>query len=155
MRNMASRLHNSFFYTFSAALLALAACTPTAQKSAPIERQPSAQVSNRGPGHAAVASAHMLATDAGHEILAHGGNAFDAAVAVAAALSVVEPQSSGIGGGGMFLLHRARDGKDTMVDARETAPAAVDAKNYLTPEGKLDQDKSWNGPSAAAIPGEP
>ncbi len=111
------------------------------------------------PGHAAIASAHKLATAAGFEVLAEGGNAFDAAVAVAAALSVVEPQSSGIGGGGLFLLHRAADGKadsgkDVMVDARETAPASVDAKKYLDAKGDLDQDKSWNGPLAAAIPGE-
>jgi gamma-glutamyltranspeptidase / glutathione hydrolase len=106
-------------------------------------------------GHAAIASAHKLATDAGFEVIAGGGNAFDAAVAVAAALSVVEPHSSGIGGGGFFLLHRASDGKDIMVDARETAPAAVDAKRYLDAHGKLDADKARNGPSAAAIPGEP
>src|SRR5690348_680427 len=68
-------------------------------------------------GHAAIASAHKLATDAGFEVIAAGGNAFDAAIAVAAALSVVEPHSSGIGGGGFFLLHRASDGKDIMVDA--------------------------------------
>ena len=107
------------------------------------------------PGHAAIASAHKLATEAGFEALAAGGNAFDAAVAVAAALSVVEPQSSGLGGGGLFLLHRASDGRDVMVDAREAAPAATDAKDYLNAHGDLDQDKSWNGPSAAAIPGEP
>jgi gamma-glutamyltranspeptidase / glutathione hydrolase len=106
------------------------------------------------PGHAAIASAHKLATDAGFEVLAQGGNAFDAAAAVAAALSVVEPQSSGIGGGGLFLLHRASDGKEAMIDARETAPAATDAKDYLNANGDLDQNKSWNGPSAAAIPGE-
>ncbi|HEY2394502.1 MAG TPA: gamma-glutamyltransferase [Rudaea sp.] len=106
-------------------------------------------------GHAAIASAHKLATEAGFEVIAAGGNAFDAAVAVAAALSVVEPHSSGIGGGGLFLLHRASDGKDVMVDARETAPAAVDAKLYLDAHGKLDADKARNGPSAAAIPGEP
>ncbi len=110
--------------------------------------------STQKPGHAAIASAHKLATEAGFEALAQGGNAFDAAVAVAAALSVVEPQSSGIGGGGLFLLHQASDSKDIMIDARETAPAAVDAKQYLDAKGDLDQDKSWNGPSAAAIPGE-
>ena len=107
------------------------------------------------PGHAAIASAHPLATQAGHEMLAQGGNAFDAAIAVAAVLSVVEPQSSGIGGGGMFLLHRASDGKDVFVDARETAPAAVDAKDYLKADGNLDEDHARNGPLSAAIPGEP
>jgi len=106
-------------------------------------------------GKAAIASAHKLATEAGFEVIAQGGNAFDAAIAVAAALSVVEPHSSGIGGGGFFLLHRASDGKDTMVDARETAPAAVDGKKYLDAQGKLDADKARNGPLAAAIPGEP
>ena len=62
------------------------------------------------PGNAAIASAHYLATEAGHEILGQGGNAFDAAIAVSAALAVVEPTSSGIGGGAFWLLHRALDG---------------------------------------------
>lgn len=104
---------------------------------------------------AAISSAHKLATDAGFEVLAAGGNAFDAAVAVSAALSVVEPQSSGIGGGAFFLIHRASDGKQVMVDARETAPAATDAKRYLDANGELDRDKSVNGALAAGIPGEP
>jgi len=107
------------------------------------------------PGHAAIASAHKLATEAGFEVLAGGGNAFDAAIAVASTLSVVEQQSSGIGGGGLFLLHRVDDAKDVMIDARETAPASTDAKQYLDAKGDLDQDKSWNGAIAAAIPGEP
>ncbi len=76
----------------------------------------------RGPGKSAIASAYPLASDAGKEILAKGGNAFDAAVAVAAALSVVEPSSSGLGGGGFFLLRRASDGFETMIDLREMAP---------------------------------
>jgi gamma-glutamyltranspeptidase/glutathione hydrolase len=109
----------------------------------------------KAPGKAAIASAHHLATDAGFEVLAAGGNAFDAAVAVTAALAVVESSSSGIGGGGFWLLHRARDGKQVMVDGRETAPAAVDAKAYLDAAGQLDRDKSVNGALAAGIPGEP
>lgn len=108
-----------------------------------------------GPGKAAIASASHYATDAGFEVLAKGGNAFDAAIAVAATLSVVEPQSSGIGGGGLFLLHRASDGKQIMLDARETAPAAADTSIYLKPDGSADRDKSVNGPLSAAIPGEP
>ena len=103
----------------------------------------------------AIASAHHLATDAGHEIIAAGGNAFDAAAAVAMALAVVEPASSGIGGGGFFLLHRASDGKDVFIDAREVAPAAVSGDWYLDDEGKPDRDRSVNGPLAAGIPGQP
>ena len=73
----------------------------------------------KAPGKAAIASAQHLATDAGFEILAKGGNAFDAAVAVTAALAVVESSSSGIGGGGFWLLHRASDSKQVMIDGRE------------------------------------
>ncbi|MEP7098376.1 MAG: gamma-glutamyltransferase [Dokdonella sp.] len=107
------------------------------------------------PGHAAIASAHTLATAAGFEVIAQGGNAFDAAVAVASTLSVVEPQSSGIGGGGFFLLRRASDGKEVMIDARETAPAAVDPKDYLDANGQPDRDHALNGVLSSAIPGEP
>lgn len=107
------------------------------------------------PGKAAIASAHPLATEAGLEILAQGGNAFDAAIAVGAVLSVVEPQSSGIGGGGFFLLHRAADGQDLFLDARETAPAATRTELWIGADGKLDRDKSVNGPLSAGIPGEP
>jgi gamma-glutamyltranspeptidase/glutathione hydrolase len=114
----------------------------------------SAQTADK-PGHAAIASAHKLATNAGFEALDAGGNAFDAAVAVAAALSVLEPQSSGIGGGGFFLLRRASDGKEVMLDARETAPAAVDSKDYVQANGEPDRNNSVNGPLSAAIPGQP
>src|SRR5882757_2309526 len=89
----------------------------------------SAQAAGKPPGFA-VASAHPLATDAGIEILGQGGNAFDAAVAVSAALGVVEPYSSGIGGGGLWLLHRQRDHFETMVDGRETAPQAASREMY-------------------------
>lgn len=105
--------------------------------------------------NAAIASAHPLATQAGKTILEQGGNAFDAAVAVAAALAVVEPYSSGLGGGGFFLLHRARDSKQIMLDARETAPAQAKPDMYLDAAGLPIADASLVGPRAAAIPGLP
>jgi gamma-glutamyltranspeptidase/glutathione hydrolase len=106
------------------------------------------------PGKAAIASAHYLATEAGHEILAKGGNAFDAAVAVSAVLAVVEQTSSGIGGGAFWLIHRASDGFQTMIDARETAPGMAHKDMYLSADGSVNRDLAMNGPLAAAIPGE-
>jgi len=110
---------------------------------------------NDTPPGAAIASAHQLATDAGFEVLAAGGNAFDAAVAVSAALSVVEPISSGLGGGGFFLLHDAASNRDVLIDAREIAPASASPARYLTQEGELDRERAMNGPWSAGIPGLP
>ena len=103
----------------------------------------------------AIASAYPLASKAGQEILEQGGNAFDAAVAVAAALAVVEPSSSGLGGGGFFLLHRQADGFETMVDAREKAPGAATRDMYLDKDGNEIPNSSTSGPLSSAIPGEP
>ncbi len=107
------------------------------------------------PPSAAIATAHPAATAAGREILESGGNAFDAAVAVAAALAVVEPYSSGLGGGGFFLLHRESDGSDVMLDARERAPLAARADMYLDANGQPIPRASLDGPRAAAVPGLP
>lgn len=108
-----------------------------------------------GPGQAAIASAHGLATQAGIEVLRQGGNAFDAAVAISAALGVVEPESSGIGGGGFWLLRRASDGKVLMVDGREMAPAAARHDMYLDGQDEVLRDHAINGPRAGGIPGAP
>ncbi|WP_449447814.1 gamma-glutamyltransferase [Thermomonas brevis] len=107
------------------------------------------------PPGAAIASAHGLATDAGLEIIREGGNAFDAAVAVSATLSVVEPISSGLGGGGLWLLHDAKSGRDVFVDGRETAPAAATPERFLDKDGKLDSNRAQSGPWSAGIPGLP
>jgi gamma-glutamyltranspeptidase/glutathione hydrolase len=105
----------------------------------------------------AVASAHPMATAAGHRILRQGGNAFDAAVAVAATLGVVEPYSSGLGGGGFFLLRENAqpEPRYLFLDARETAPMKTDRDFYRDREGQVQRDPAINGPRAAGIPGLP
>ncbi len=107
------------------------------------------------PSAEAIASAHPLATEAGLLVLDAGGNAFDAAVAVSAALAVVEPYGSGIGGGGFWLLHRERDGYQVMIDGRERAPLAATADMYLDSDGEVIPRKSIDGALAAGIPGVP
>jgi len=82
-----------------------------------------------------VSSSHPAAVAAGARILAEGGNAIDAAAAVQFALNVVEPQSSGIGGGGFMLVHLAKTGETFIVDSREFAPAAASA-DMFAPDGK-------------------
>ena len=104
------------------------------------------------PNSIAVATAHKLATQAGEDILNSGGNAFDAAVAVSAALAVVQPYGSGIGGGGFWLLHDAKSDKNIVIDGREVAPLAATKDMYLDADGNLT-GQSINGPLAAGIPG--
>ncbi|MEY4761498.1 MAG: hypothetical protein RLZZ200_1354 [Pseudomonadota bacterium] len=107
------------------------------------------------PARAAIASAHPLATAAGLEVLAKGGNAFDAAVAVSAALGVVEPSGSGLSGGGLFLLHTAKDGRNVVIDAREVAPKAATRDMYLDKEGNPIRGASTSTALAAGVSGEP
>lgn len=118
-------------------LLALLLATPClAQTSAPAPEAPTGRVA-RPVGAVArdmVAAANPLAADAGRQILANGGSAVDAAIAVQFVLNLVEPQSSGIGGGA-FLLHF--DGASVItLDGRETAPAAAGQERFIGPDGK-------------------
>ncbi len=101
-----------------------------------------------------VASANVYASQAGLAVLEAGGNAIDAAIAVSYALGVVEPQSSGIGGGGFMLIHTA-DGEDAFIDFREVAPAAQDAYTWLDENGNVKNGGKANqlGGLAIAVPG--
>lgn len=102
----------------------------------------------------AVAADHELASRAGSEILAQGGNAVDAAVATALALGVTQPAGSGLGGGG-FLLFRRADGKTWVLDFRETAPQKASANMFLDPKtGQAVPLRSRVGGLAVGVPGE-
>ena len=103
----------------------------------------------------AIASAHPLATQAGLDILSQGGNAFDAAIAVTATLAVVEPYSSGIGGGGFYLLHQVVGDNYVMIDARERAPLNANKDLYLNEKGEVIAGASIKGALSAGIPGIP
>ena len=83
-----------------------------------------------------VSSADPRATEAGRQILREGGSAADAAMAMMLALTVVEPQSSGIGGGGFLIHHDATNGRTQTIDGREKAPAAATPERFLGPDGK-------------------
>ena len=101
---------------------------------------------------AAVATAHPAASEAAAAVLRDGGNAADAAVAAAFALSVVEPESSGIGGGGLALVYVAKEGKVHAIDFRETAPAAATAGMFLR-DGRPEPALSRCGGLSVAVPG--
>ncbi|SFD39587.1 gamma-glutamyltransferase family protein [Paracidovorax konjaci] len=123
----------------AAATALLAACSTAPRLAYTVPQQPEGSSGyTEKPGWAttkfAVAAANPLATDAGYQVLKAGGSAIDAAIAVQMVLSLVEPQSSGIGGGA-FLLH-ATGSKVEAYDGRETAPAAANENLFLGADGK-------------------
>lgn len=126
------------FSTFAVAAL-LAGCAAPASFNYAVPAQPEgssgyAEKPGLATARFAVAAANPLATDAGYQVLKAGGSATDAAIAVQMVLALVEPQSSGLGGGA-FLMHF--NGKDVEAfDGRETAPAAADEKLFLGADGK-------------------
>ena len=101
--------------------------------------------------HAMVVSAHPLASQAGAEVLKQGGNAMDAAIAVAFALEVVLPDAGNIGGGG-FIVERTANGEVAALDYREAAPSGASRDMYLDATGNVT-DKSIVGHLAAGVPG--
>jgi len=98
-----------------------------------------------------VSTAHPLATKAGLDILKKGGNAFDAAVAVAAALNVVEPMMSGIGGYGTILVYDAKRRETRFLDSSGKIPAAVNSDVFRKPTPNYLENR--RGPKAVSTPG--
>lgn len=102
--------------------------------------------------HAMVATEQHLATEVGVNVLRHGGNAVDAAVAVAYALAVVDPCCGNIGGGG-FMLVRMHDGRERFIDFREKAPARARPRMYQDARGNVIAGLSTKGYLAVGVPG--
>lgn len=100
-----------------------------------------------------VASREATATRIGVEVLAAGGNAADAAAAVAFALAVTLPQAGNLGGGGFALIHRAEDRSTHALDFREKAPAAAHRDVFLGPDGAVDSHRSRYSHHAVGVPG--
>src|SRR6476661_7897074 len=136
----------------------LALFVPLARGQSAAEYHDQTQAPSAWPQQGVRAAHGMVATDeepgsqAGVEILKRGGNAVDAAVAVAFALAVVEPAAGNIGGGG-FMLVRLANGRTSFLDYREVAPGAATRNMYIKPDGKLDEEASVIGYKSVAVPG--
>jgi len=104
--------------------------------------------------HGIVASTNEIASNVGVDIMKHGGNAVDAAIAVAFALAVTHPAAGNLGGGG-FMMIRLKDGRTTAIDYREMAPAAATRNIYLDKNGNVIEGEggSIEGYRAAGVPG--
>src|SRR6266571_728689 len=104
--------------------------------------------------HGIVASTNEIASKVGVDIMKRGGNAVDAAIAVAFALAVTHPAAGNLGGGG-FMMIRLKDGRTTAIDYREMAPSAANRNIYLDKNGKVIEGDggSIEGYRAAGVPG--
>jgi gamma-glutamyltranspeptidase/glutathione hydrolase len=150
----------AFPHVLALLIAAIVLCAPRAHAQAAAEYRDSARLpaAKEWPRQAVRARHGMVVTDeqlgsqAGLEILQRGGNAIDAAVAVAFALAVVEPAAGNIGGGG-FMLVRLADGRNSFLDYREVAPGHATRGMYIGPDGKLDGHASTLGPHSVAVPG--
>ena len=132
------------------ATAAVAQPIPKDADSGPVQAASSA---GAGPFKAVVSAANPLASEAGLTILRAGGSAADAAIATMLALTVVEPQSSGIGGGG-FIVYQPANGPLGTIDGREKAPGVASARQFLGDDGKpLPFMKAATGGRSVGVPG--
>ncbi len=135
-------------------LLLLVVCSPLTGVAygadAPGLREPSPFIATSQ--HGMVVAANAPASEAGVAMLRRGGNAVDAAVATSFAISVLRPQSTGIGGGGFLLLYLAKDKKTLAIDFRERAPLKA-SRDMFVRDGEAVPALSRTGPLAVAVPG--
>lgn len=132
--------------------LGLAAAAPQAQPAA--STVPVANERSAFAPHAMVAAANPMAVEAGLKVLRAGGSAVDAAVAVQATLGLVEPQSSGLGGGSFMVFYDAKTKKVTAYNGRETAPMGATPDMFLGPDGRpMDRGTAMTSGRSAGVPG--
>jgi len=139
-------------------LIALAAMVATAAgQSAPDDNTPIIDYKNRFlpivAKNGMVASPERLAAEIGRDILEAGGNAVDAAVATGFALAVSYPRAGNLAGGGFMLIHLAEENRQTLIDYRETAPAAATRDLFLNDEGEVDRMREYFSHQSAGTPG--
>ena len=144
-------------HTFARLLLVLLFLFPTAAGPPGSGPWGGARAASRQPARARrgmVASTDRIASQAGVDVLKRGGNAVDAAIAVAFALAVTYPAAGNLGGGG-FMMIRLRDGRTTAIDYREMAPAAAHRNVYLDERGELKKGEGGSlvGYRASGVPG--
>jgi gamma-glutamyltranspeptidase / glutathione hydrolase len=142
-----------FYFALLLLSIVLVSCSSTRNLGYQSDRD-SVQVLTSSASKGMVVSAHPIASETGVRILRSGGNAADAAVATVAALNVVEPHASGLGGGGFMLYFDAKHDSLVVIDYRERAPAHVGQVNYYQPEDTL-QNVRQHGATAIGTPGAP
>lgn len=103
--------------------------------------------------HGMVVGPETLATEVGKSILQRGGNAVDAAVATGFALAVTYPRAGNLGGGGFMLIHLADENRQSLIDYRETAPAAAEHDLFLDEAGDIDRMRLYFSHQSAGVPG--
>ena len=115
---------------------------------------PGVPVGAPSPYSAMVSTAHPLSSQVGAQILAKGGNAVDAAIAVQFALNVVEPMMSGIGGGGFMMIYLADENKVLIIDSREKAPSAATPDMFLKADGTpMEFEDAVRSGNSVGVPG--
>jgi gamma-glutamyltranspeptidase/glutathione hydrolase len=140
------------FLTFICGLVLTVSIAFAQTNEAPIIRYSDLRHPIMGPA-GMVSSQSELASEVGAQVLADGGNAIDAAVAVGFALAVTLPRAGNLGGGGFMLVHDADSGDTVAIDYREMAPRRANRDMFLDAEGNVDKDRARFSHLSAGVPG--